>query len=1189
MRFHKLEMVGFKSFVDKTAITFQDGMTAIVGPNGCGKSNISDAIRWVLGEKSAKAIRGDKMEDVIFNGTDIRKPTGMSEVSLTLENVDGNGALGFAEFKEITITRRLFRNGDSEYLINKIPCRLKDIRDLLIDTGMSSKAYAIIEQGKIGQLIVSKPEERRFIIEEVAGISKYKSRKVEALSKLKETEDNLDRVNDIVSEVKRQIGSLDRQAKKAERYKKLSDELKGFELKMAWDDFNDLTARAQETEEAFEKVSAGESAAKNAVSAREADLSEARIRLAESERELMDHQREVHRVESDVSRLEARAEVAVSQLKGLDEREDRLKTDRDLLAREADELDAQSSSLKEEAQALKAELDELREELQVLENEYQAKATRSHQLESGIDADRTKIFNIQAEISQRNNRLSRLEEQKLNLETRIRRGLEEERDTDDKLSEAKLAAEKKRMELDAARKAQAELEAERDTVESHLEETKSMLKALDAELTRGRETYNQKKSRLESLQELEENLEGYGEGVKALVKEKRHGALAGLHGLVADILTSSPEHERAIEAVLGDRLQNVVVGAHSDARECLEYLRNKGGGRGTFLPMSPREIKAGAVSGDGVIGVAAKLVKPKSGYSQVVSALLGNVVIMRDLDSAISMWESGSDAVLVTLDGEVVEPSGAVTGGASSSGGGLLSKKREIRELTDEVEKIAAENQSAEDRLAESRSRLDGLEISLRELHELINEKRILSVSIEKDFGALAAEADRLEKKAEILSVESAQREQEEQEITTGLVQIRQELDGLQDERQKREAAIVEAQAELKVVKEDLEREREGLTIKKMDLSALLQKHESSARDLKRADLQREELARRNARVDSEEREIKERRVELTNGKTEAETNINEMMKTVLELKARVPELQNAYETANESIAVLDEQVKIARREAEDARGAATELELRRAELKLKVEHLVETVNHNYHIAVTEIDEQIRTMEIERAAAEVNTAELRDKLEKLGPVNIGAIEEYNELMERFTFLSTQKLDLETSVARLREAIGKINKTSEELFMEAFNAINEKFKLVFLALFGGGRAELQVALPENGDILESGLEIAAQPPGKKLQSLMLCSGGEKALIAAALTFACFLVKPSPFCVLDEVDAPLDEHNVQRFGKTLKDFADKTQFIVITHSRPTMELADALYGVTMDEPGVSRLVSVKLNDAVEIVGA
>src|SRR5512143_3532169 len=435
MRFHKLEMVGFKSFVEKTTVTFQEGMTAVVGPNGCGKSNISDAIRWVLGEKSAKNMRGDKMEDVIFNGSELRKPHGMAEVNLTLQDVESSNALGFAEFKEITIARRLYRNGDSEYLINKIPCRLKDIRDLLMDTGIGSRAYSIIEQGKIGQIVNSKPEERRYIIEEVAGITKYKSRKVEALGKLKETEDNLSRVTDIIAEVKRQIGSLDRQAKKAERYKKLSAELRDLELKMAWDDYGALLAKSTEAESSLAALSEQESAAKNAVSAREADLSESRIRLAEREHELMDHQREVHRIESEASRMEARAEVAVTQLKGLDEREERMASEREQLASEEAELMAQASSLKEEEQALKSELDAMRSELMSLETEFQAKADHAHGLEAGIEQDRGRLFEAQAGISRSNNQRTRLEERRTNLEARARRASEEERETDGKLQE----------------------------------------------------------------------------------------------------------------------------------------------------------------------------------------------------------------------------------------------------------------------------------------------------------------------------------------------------------------------------------------------------------------------------------------------------------------------------------------------------------------------------------------------------------------------------------------------------------------------------------------------------------------------------------------------------------------------------------------------------------------------------------
>ncbi len=451
------------------------------------------------------------------------------------------------------------------------------------------------------------------------------------------------------------------------------------------------------------------------------------------------------------------------------------------------------------------------------------------------------------------------------------------------------------------------------------------------------------------------------------------------------------------------------------------------------------------------------------------------------------------------------------------------------------------------------------------------------------------AELERITKKLEVLDIEAFQRSQEESEVRESITSTRAAMDGLGLEKDNAESALFEGQERFKSAKSELERDREILTAKKMDLSALVQKHESWARDLKRADLKRDELERRRTQLEAEGREISEKKDELAKSRAEAEANINSLMTEAMSMKEKAPALQDAYQESYDAIEGLEESVKSARRDAEAARDALGEIELKRAELKLKVEHLLETVEHNYHVRIPEIEEEVKALEIEREQAEMDASELRIKIEKLGPVNVGAIEEYNELMERFEFLSSQKQDLESSVARLREAIGKINKTSEELFMDAFNSINETFKTVFLSLFGGGRAELQLVPPEEGnDVLDSGLEIVAQPPGKKLQSLLLCSGGEKALIAVALVFACFLVKPSPFCVLDEVDAPLDENNVQRFGNMLKDFAGKTQFIVITHSRPTMELADALYGVTMDEPGVSRLVSVRLKEAAEMAG-
>ncbi|MHB8173399.1 MAG: chromosome segregation protein SMC, partial [Nitrospirota bacterium] len=1054
MRFHKLEMTGFKSFADKTSVTFEPGMTAVVGPNGCGKSNISDGIRWVLGEKSARNMRGEKMEDVIFNGTEVRKSTGMAEINLTLQDVEGADSLGFSEFKEITITRRLYRSGESEYLINKIPCRLKDIRDLLMDTGVGSRAYSIIEQGKIGQIITSKPEERRFIIEEVAGITKYKSRKTEALGKLKETEENLSRVSDIIHEVKRQIGSLDRQAKKAERYKKLSAELRGLELKMAWDDYGALLAKGTEADGERERLASQESAAKNAVLAREANLSEARLHLAEKERALMEHQREVHRLESEVSRLEARAEVAVNQLKNLDEREERRLSEIGRLESEENELQAHSMSLREEEGALKSELDNLRSELQSLEAEYQAKVDNAHALEQEIERGRVRLFDVQAELAGSQNSLTRLEERRAALETRSARGREERRETEENLSVAKIDAEKKRLELQAARSSSDGLQAERETLSAKIDATRAALKALSEELASGREKLSQKSNRLKSLKELEENLEGLTEGVKVLVSEQRRGALPGIKGLVADILSARPEHERAIEAALGERLQNIIVGGHEDAKSAIAFLKTRGTGRGSFMPVLPKVFShAQAPTGEGIIGPAFSLSNAKEGYEEIMRSLLGHVLVMQDLDTALAVWETGVSFTLVTLDGEVVEPSGVITGGAvgafeaglqegGSQASGILSKKREIRELTVEVESLSRENQTVEGRLSESRALMDELEDKLKRLHEIINEKRIALVGLEKDSASLYAELERITKKLEVLDIEASQRSQEEEDIKQSVLKTRAAIDDLSREKGVAESTLFARQEELKSAKSELERDREVLTAKKMDLSALVQKHESWARDLKRADIKKEELARRRANLEEEAREISEKKGELTKGRAEAEGSINSLMTEAFAMKEQAPALQDAYQESCDAIEGLEDSVKTARREAEVARDALGEIELKRAELKLKSEHLLETVEHNYHIQIPEIEEEVRALEIEREQAEMDTAELRIKLEKLGPVNVGAIEEYNELMERFEFLSSQKQDLETSVARLRDAIGKINKTSEELFTEAFNSINE---------------------------------------------------------------------------------------------------------------------------------------------------
>jgi len=1191
MRFNKIEMTGFKSFVDKTTVSLPDGVTAVVGPNGCGKSNISDAIRWVLGEKSAKNMRGDKMEDVIFNGTESRMPTGMAEVSMTLENVEGGGPLGFTEFKDVTITRRLFRSGDSEYLINKIPCRLKDIKDLLMDTGIGSKAYSIIEQGKIGQIVQAKAEERRFIIEEVAGITRYKTRKNEALSKLKETAGNLDRVNDILHEVKRQMNSLDRQAKKAERYKKLTAELRTLELKLSWEEnleLRDSLARAEsEVERAFE----AHAAAKNSVSAREADLSEARIKLAESERALVEFQRGIHELESEVSHTEVRAELAADQLVDMDEREERMLMEHKRLVKEDEELNEHASSLAKEHESLKAELDALQNELRLLGESFQAKATRVNETESSIDRERGNLFDLQAAISQKTHKLTTIQERSEELVASSALADEDIRSTRESHLGVKVSLDRKRLELDDARREEAELEKETGSLSDALGERRETMRELERSLKSLREERYEKSSRLKSLKELEENLEGYGEGVRALIGTSKDGGLEGIRGIAAEFIQTDRQYEKAVEAALGDRLQGVVVDGHENARAAIEFLRTRDKGRGTLVPVGARHSGdfSAEVAGDGVIGPARGLVRARDGYEKVFDALLSSVYIVRDLDTALRLWESGAKGTFATLDGDLIEPDGVISSGAGGTGHGILSKKREIRELSVDVERLDKEVGLADTRLLEATKEAEGFEVRLAEISDTLGKLRLGRVAIEKDASQLSAELDRIGAKLESLGQQARQRETEERELTEAGSALRAEVEEAARLREDKEGALYDLQQELNVVKAELEDDRAELTEKKMELSALIEKHETSARDLKRADHQKEDLERRISDLNREFETMAAKRAELTGQRREAELKISELTKEILKRKDSVPALQDDYNTRASQIAQLEGSVRAARVSAEECSSKLSSYELERAELRMRLEHLEESVMHNYHITMEEIPEDIKLLELETEQAEEQVDDLREKIERIGPVNVGAIEEYNELSERFEFLSSQKEDLESSVRRLKEAIGKINKTSEELFMEAFEAVNEKFKEVFMTLFEGGRAELRLVIPDSGDIFESGLDIVAQPPGKKLQSLNLFSGGEKALIAVALVFSCFLVKPSPFCVLDEVDAPLDESNVNRFGNMIRLFSNKTQFIVITHSRPTMELADALYGVTMNEPGVSSMVSVRLKEAVEMAEA
>jgi chromosome segregation protein len=1161
-----------------------------VGPNGCGKSNISDAIRWVLGEQSAKHLRGDKMEDVIFNGSESRKPLGMAEVTLRLTNAGGNLPSEFGQYEEIEITRRLYRSGESEYHINKIPCRLKDIRDLMMDAGVGAKIHAIIEQDKVDQILSSKPQDRRFLFEEVAGVMKYKARRQEALSKLESTRQNQLRVNDIITEVKRQLGSLDRQAKKAERYQKLRAEAKNVDSRLAAVEYSNLGTEWTTATGEFNRAEGEITELHVSLAIIESAIEESRADALAAEHQLSALRHRIHETETALSRAEHRVEMSKSQIASLTEQRGRdlfdieyLKSEmartvgqKELLARESGSLGVtiarQNALLGERAFALEA----LARELKETENALDEKRSGIYSAMNDSAAEKTKIANLQSRIAQ--------------LDELDGSGRQESADLSVKLRElaTQLAQnEQERREISARRGAAQE---ERVLIASRLAQAIERKKSLETDLGAARNRLAGQGSRLRSLLELEQRLEGYQKGVRTVMSARKEAAtgerLGTIHGLVADMIETEPRYESAIEAVLGDRLQYVVVDSQTDSLKAIDFLKTGSGGRSTFVPRTPREIKTEPFVKNGhagVIGTALSIVRCDESNRSVAQYLLGDVVVVDTMDTALYLWnKDGFSKTVVTLSGEILDPWGAVTGGAADAGGsGMLTKRREIKDLEHEVAELTVLAAGFDTELLSVDAAIESDRKIEAELSYQIHRDEIELVNRDKDCASVQDEINRAAGRAGTIEAEAAERTARRRELNAGIEQAAETLRNLETGHTNAQEAIETLQAELSRKKEGLESARSAITEIRLAVAALQEKQAAADKGLAGLVAAESELADRLVKREAEIETIAGKLAGFESAIAEAEGEIKGHI-GVLEAERKVlVERQEAHSAKTQALHASEEQARQMRHDLEALQKRLSSSEVKRTELRMKIEHLKDRIWTAYHAELETIVGELGRFELNLEEEAARLEELREKIDQMGPINIDALQEYNELRERFDLMSAQQNDINESINNLKATIAKLDGETIELFTEAFNAIQEKFKEVFALLFEGGKAELVLLDPSN--ILESGIEIIAQPRGKKFQSITLLSGGERALTAIALLFAAFLVKPSPFCMLDEVDAPLDEANVTRFTRLIREMSGRSQFITITHNKRTMEMADALYGITMEEPGCSRVISAKLREA------
>ena len=1239
MRIKSLQVHGFKSFVDPTTFSFKDGITAVVGPNGCGKSNVVDAIRWVMGEQSARRLRGSGMEDVIFAGSENRPPIGMAEVILTFSNEDGRAPADYAQFSEIQICRRLYRSGESEYLMNKTQARLKDVHDFFRDTGIGTKGYTIIEQGKVAEIVSARPDERRQLIEEAAGINKYKARRREAESKIKSTELNLQRVSDVLAEIKRQISSLERQARKAARFKRFKETQRILELSLGVDERSEMVEGLEKARSHVTELQGRVTGLSTRLAERELALEEKRIGLTEAEKAVAQGSEELFALRSEIKDIQGRLELGQREFENISESNDGRRGELESLREQLTQAESEALETRHELGELETAVQGQKANVELAESEAGEARTRLQEAEAECDRGNQSLLEVMTNITRDEDRLAHLADQRDLVDQRLRTA-----DRDFELQQA--AASEASRDEGTLEEGLRNLLAERDRFQEQLiealnqhERAKGEVLKSSAALRSMSEQHQASKARLSTLKDLLDNQEDVGPGTRHLMDEGSGAAERyGVQGLVRDLLEVDPEVERAVAAVLADRADALVMADSSRTVEAIDFLHAEKAGRGSFFLQSGPS----AVSGIVPMGVPLlEFVRPGAGHEEIVRGLLADVYLVDSLAEPFGHYGVDSlPATFVTRSGDVVTPDGLVRGGGYGNATGSMARQAEVTELQSQVQAQSAEVAQLE---VSHQNMEQSLLTAAQELDNLRSRHHTAALAVANHEKDLERAAERLKTIAEAQENRGAERSSWLTEIET-----------LSTEQQRLEEEVISfrgirAQRQSNVDAKGLQVSSLGRESSRLDtrLTEIRVAHEARVENrdrLNEAVSRADEATRQKIEwISQREREIENgssRQGEIENEKQSAEASLSELLVSEEGARVKSEGLRDSHQAEAEVVRSLDDDIRDIRGNLSQQHTEVSTAELGLREGEMRLSHQSETIREKWgvDIAVWELpvlsqepdsipaapaltDAEMAEAEVaarlqgqtlspdsvdpvveEVSASEVATAlkeaqhnaelarapredrereleSLRKSLESLGEVNLGAIEEHEELAERFRFLAEQQTDLQETIGSLREAISRINRTSRTRFKKTFEQVSANFSENFPRLFGGGKASLE--LLESDDILEAGIDIMAMPPGKRLQNVNLLSGGEKTMTALALLVALFQVRPSPFFLLDEVDAALDDANVGRFNGLIADLAEFSQFLVITHNKRTIEVADVLYGVTMEKKGVSKLVAVELN--------
>ena len=1181
MYLKRLELQGFKSFADKTVLEFKEGITGVIGPNGSGKSNISDAIRWVLGEQSIKSLRGAKSEDIIFAGTQARKSLGFAEVSMVIDNTDGKLPI---EYSEVTVTRKIYRSGETGYFINKTPCRLKDILELFMDTGIGKDGYSIIGQGKIDEILSNKSEDRRRIFEEAAGIVKYRTRKAESEKKLEQTKLNLLRINDILSEIEANIEPLRLQADKAKQFLDLREELKSIEVGLF---IYNIDTYKQKLEQIIKD--------EEIIKSQEQDENEKMSHIKEMKEKL---KQEIDQVTTQIEELQNlgfessnKIEKINSEIGISNERMQNNSANHERIEKEIDEVKQRIKELEEESEQkqnkkenlflnkekFQKELDDKQKELDELTKKLSDKELKIEEKKQTIEKNVDLKYELSENISNQEVNFENLEKRQKSLKTEL----------SSVISELDLTRTNKQELGKGFYDIQSQKEKSEKILKEKSEEKESCMrkvKEFDEQINRLSYEMRMKDSRLKFLIETEKEKEGYIKSVKALLNdcEKDSTLSKGMHGVLANLISVQKEYETAVEMCLGQMLQNIVTDTENDAKKLVEHLRTNNLGRASFLPISSihgkkidRVIKNNI---EGIIGIASDLVKCDKKYEQIVLNLLGRTVVVEDMDAAIALSKMNSYSFrVVTVKGDIINPSGAITGGSvSTKTVNILGRSREIEELEKDVKRINKDIENINNKKDEYSTSITDVIEEVSRLEKSLQDIQVVYATENQKMVAIDDNIKRLETRRDKLKEENEQIEKQKEEIIKTKEEKRKEIETLTIEIEQLNKEVEEFAINNKENQKYIDDLNFDITNLKISVSSFDESGTSIDEMLERIkqDIKNNQLSIENkltniTSIDKENEDLQSKILELNE-------QIEKIKSDVQNSSTKVEELKQHRVEKNANLNEIEHQINDQFSVIEGLKEQVVKIDVKKTKLEQDLEQVVNNLWEEYELTPNMITDYKKPENVAQTQKHVN--QIRNRIKDLGSINIDSIEEYKKTKERYDFMCEQRLDLDNTAGKLRKVIADMTETMKIQFAEKFKQINKNFNDVFVELFGGGKAEL--ILEDENNILECGIDIQVQPTGKKLQNMMLLSGGEKAFTAIALLFAILKINPAPFCILDEIEAALDDVNVYRFADYLKKFSKETQFLVITHRKGTMEAADTVYGVTMEENGISKLLSIKL---------